>query len=71
VDLNTFFFGLLIILSLVVFFYVGKFKASSKQRNREDKINWQSGRRFSGLKMIIWVMVSILGIALLARIFTG
>ncbi|MBI79980.1 MAG: hypothetical protein CMQ51_06110 [Gammaproteobacteria bacterium] len=70
-DLNTFFFGLLIIVSLAVFFYVGKFKASAKQRNREDKINWQSGRRFSGLKMIIWIMVSILGIALLARIFTG
>tara|TARA_E500000331_G_scaffold138353_2_gene135116 strand:+ start:50922 stop:51137 length:216 start_codon:yes stop_codon:yes gene_type:complete len=71
VDINTFFFGLLILLSLGIFFYVGKFRASAEQRNREDKINWNRGRRFSSLKMIIWIMVSILGIALLARMFTG
>jgi len=71
VDINTFFFGLLILLSLGIFFYVGKFRASAEQRNREDKINWNRGRRFSSLKMIICIMVSILGIALLARMFTG
>ena len=34
-DFNTFFFGAIIVVSLAIFFYIGKFKASSKQRNRE------------------------------------
>ena len=34
-DLNTIFFGALIFVSLAIFFYLGRFKASSKQRNRE------------------------------------
>ena len=39
-DFNTLFFGLMIIGSLAVFFYFGKYRASSKQRNRTDKIDW-------------------------------
>lgn len=34
-DFNTFFFGAIIVVSLAIFFYIGKFKASSKQRQRE------------------------------------
>ena len=34
-DFNTIFFGALILVSLVIFFYLGRFKASSKQRSRE------------------------------------
>tara|TARA_Y100001935_G_C17266634_1_gene489541 strand:- start:373 stop:504 length:132 start_codon:yes stop_codon:yes gene_type:complete len=34
-DFNTIFFGAIIFVSLAIFFYLGKFKASSKQRNRE------------------------------------
>ena len=34
-DFNTFFFGAIIVVSLAIFFYIGKFKASSKQRERE------------------------------------
>lgn len=67
-DFNTFFFGLIIVLSLAIFLYAGKFRASEKQRNREDKINWQSGR-FGYIKIVILIMGIILGIALLAKVF--
>jgi hypothetical protein len=39
-DLNTIFFGLMIVGSLGIFLYFGKFRASSKQRDRDDKIDW-------------------------------
>jgi len=42
-DLNTIFFGGLALLSLAVFFYFGKFKASKEQTDREDRINWTKG----------------------------
>ena len=68
-DFNTIFFGAIIALSLAIFFYIGKFKASSKQRERDDKIGWGKSN-FGNLKLLIWVMVSILGIALLTNSFT-
>ncbi len=68
-DFNTIFFGAIIVLSLAIFFYIGKFKASSKQRERDDKIGWEKSK-FGNLKLLIWVMVSVLGIALLANSFT-
>ena len=68
-DFNTIFFGIIIALSLAIFFYIGKFKASSKQRERDDKIGWEKSK-FGNLKLLIWVMVSVLGIALLANSFT-
>ena len=68
-DFNTIFFGAIIALSLAIFFYIGKFKASSKQRERDDKIGWEKSK-FGNLKLLIWVMVSILGIALLTNSFT-
>ena len=39
-DANTLFFGLLIIGSLAIFLYFGKFRASAKQRERSDRIDW-------------------------------
>jgi len=69
VDFNTIFFGAIIALSLAIFFYIGKFKASSKQRERDDKIGWKKNK-FGNLKILIWVMVSALGIALLTNSFT-
>jgi len=69
VDLNTIVFGAIIVLSLAIFFYIGKFRASSKQRERDDKIGWKKNK-FGNLKIVIWVMVSALGIALLANSFT-
>ncbi len=67
-DFNTIVFGAIIALSLAIFFYIGKFKASSKQRERDDKIGWEKSK-FGNLKLLIWVMVSVLGIALLANSF--
>tara|TARA_B100000959_G_scaffold155978_1_gene163525 strand:- start:147 stop:359 length:213 start_codon:yes stop_codon:yes gene_type:complete len=46
VDLNTFFFGGLALISLAAFFYLGKFKASKAQTERDDRIAW-SKRSFS------------------------
>ena len=68
-DLNTIVFGAIIVLSLAIFFYIGKFRASSKQRERDDKIGWGKSK-FGNLKLLIWVMVSVLGIALLVNSFT-
>ena len=68
-DFNTILFGAIIALSLAIFFYIGKFRASSKQRERDDKIGWEKSK-FGNLKLLIWVMVSVLGIALLANSFT-
>ena len=68
-DFNTIVFGAIIALSLAIFFYIGKFRASSKQRERDDKIGWEKNK-FGNLKLLIWVMVSVLGIALLANSFT-
>ena len=68
-DANTIVFGAIIVLSLAIFFYIGKFRASSKQRERDDKIGWEKSK-FGNLKHLIWVMVSALGIALLANSFT-
>jgi|TARA_B110000914_G_C15519346_1_gene475865 hypothetical protein len=68
VDFNSLFFGLIIVLSMAVFLYVGKFRASEKQRNRDDKINWQSNR-YRYIKIVILIMAVILGVALLTRLF--
>ncbi len=68
-DANTIVFGAIIVLSLAIFFYIGKFRASSKQRERDDKIGWGKSK-FGNLKLLIWVMVSVLGIALLVNSFT-
>ena len=43
--MNTFLFGILAILSLFVFINLGKIKASKKQMDRDDRINWGGKRR--------------------------
>ena len=47
--MNTILFGILTILSLFIFMNLGKIKASKKQMDREDRINW-SGKRRSNFK---------------------
>ena len=47
--MNTILFGILTIVSLFIFMNLGKIKASKKQMDREDRINW-GGRRRSNLK---------------------
>ena len=39
-DLNTLIFGGLALISLAAFFYLGKFKASKAQTERDDRITW-------------------------------
>ena len=43
--MNSLFFGTLTILSLFVFMNLGKIKASKKQMDRDDRINWGRKRR--------------------------
>jgi hypothetical protein len=43
--MNAVFFGILTILSLFIFMNLGKIKASKKQMDRDDRINWGSKRR--------------------------
>ena len=47
--MNTILFGILTIVSLFIFMNLGKIKASKKQMDRDDRINWD-GRRRSNLK---------------------
>ena len=67
-DANTLIFGGISLLSLAVFFYLGRFRASSKQRNREDRIDWSS-RKFSLWKILLYSLVAVGGIVLLAQFF--
>ena len=34
------FYSVIIVISLGIFFYFGNFRASNKQTNRPDRINW-------------------------------
>ena len=65
-DANTLIFGSMAVISLAAFFYLGKFKASSKQTERDDRINWSSGK-YSFFKYILLGMGVILGISLLIK----
>ena len=42
--MNTLIFGLLFIFSLVIFLKLGKIKASTKQLNRYDRIQWKQNQ---------------------------
>jgi 4-amino-4-deoxy-L-arabinose transferase-like glycosyltransferase len=68
VDINTLFFGGLTLVSLAVFFYFAKFRASSRQRDREDRIDW--GRnRFRCVRTLLLIMLGVLVVALIAQRF--
>ena len=43
--MGTILFGILTILSLFVFMNLGKIKASKKQMDRDNRINWSGKRR--------------------------
>tara|TARA_B100001564_G_C20436337_1_gene576957 strand:+ start:54 stop:263 length:210 start_codon:yes stop_codon:yes gene_type:complete len=65
-DANTLIFGSMAVISLAAFFYLGKFKASPKQTERDDRINWSSGK-YSFFRYILLGMGVILGISLLIK----
>ena len=67
-DANTIIFGGISLISLAIFFYLGRFRASSKQRNREDRIDWSS-RKFSLWKILLYSLVAVGGIVLLTQFF--
>jgi len=48
---------------LALFFYLGRFKASTKQTDRGDRINW-SMRKFSLGKIFLYGLVFVSAIAL-------
>ena len=48
--MNTILFGILTIASLFIFMNLGKIKASKKQTDREDRINWGGRRRSNSQK---------------------
>ena len=60
-------FGTIAVLSLFVFFNLGKVRASEKQRNRENKIDW-SVRKYHNfykgfLVMVVLALLSALVIS--------
>ena len=65
--MNYIIFGTIAVLSLLVFFNLGKVRASKKQRNRENKIDW-SVRKYhnfykGSLVMVVVVLLSALVIS--------
>jgi uncharacterized protein YacL len=54
------------VISLAVFFYLGRFKASSKQTDRDDRIDW-STRQFSIMKILLYSLGLVLGIVLILQ----
>jgi hypothetical protein len=66
VDANTLIFGSMTVISLAIFFYLGQFKASTKQTERDDRISW-SERNFSIGKILLYSLVLIGGIVLVSQ----
>ena len=60
---NTLVFGSLAVLSLAIFFYLCRFKASKKQTERDDRIDW-SVRSFSIWKILLYSLALVVGIVL-------
>ena len=65
-DANTLIFGGISLISLAIFFYLGRFRASTKQRDREDRIDWSS-RKFSLWRIFLYSLVAVGGIVLLTQ----
>jgi len=66
VDANTLVFGSMAVLSLAIFFYLGRFKASKKQTERDDRIDW-SVRNFSIWKIWLHCLTLVSGIVLVKQ----
>jgi hypothetical protein len=66
-DFNTILFGGISLISLAIFFYLGRFRASPKQINREDRIDWSS-RKFSLWKIFLYSLVAVGGIVLITQL---
>jgi len=67
--LNSIIFGTIAVLSLFVFFNLGKVRASEKQRNRENKIDWSVRKYHNFYKGFLVMVVVVLLTALLISFF--
>ena len=67
--MNYIIFGTIAVLSLFVFFNLGKVRASEKQRNRENKIDWSVRKYHDFYKGFLVMVVVVLLSALLISFF--
>tara|TARA_A100001015_G_scaffold21753_1_gene24699 strand:- start:964 stop:1170 length:207 start_codon:yes stop_codon:yes gene_type:complete len=67
-DLNSFFFGIISVCSLGIFFYIGRFKASRSQLEREDRIEWSTSK-FSLWKIFLYTVGAVSALVLLTYLF--
>ena len=67
--MNYIIFGTIAVLSLLVFFNLGKVRASEKQRNRENKIDWSVRKYHDFYKGFLVMVVVVLLTALLISFF--
>ena len=67
-SLSNIFFLLLTVISLAAFFFFGRLRASEKQINRENRIDW-TNRRFDFLKYFLLILFLAIGIAFLIKAF--
>ena len=68
--MNYIIFGTVAVLSLLVFFNLGKVRASEKQRNRENKIDWSVRKYHNFYKGFLVMVVVVLLSALVISFFT-
>ena len=68
--MNYIIFGMIAVLSLLVFFNLGKVRASEKQRNRENKIDWSVRKYHNFYKGFLVMVVVVLLSALVISFFT-
>ncbi len=66
-DANTLLFGSLTLISAAAFFFLGRFKASTKQTERDDRIDWTK-RRFSLWKIFLYSLVLVGGVVLVTTL---
>ncbi len=62
-------FGIIAVASLLIFFNLAKVRASEKQRNRENKIDWSISRYHNFYKGFLVLVVVVLLSALIISIF--
>ena len=67
VDLNSLLFGGLAIISLAVFFFIGRYKAVKKQTKRDDRIDW-SQRQFSLWRIALYSLGVVLAVVLVTQL---
>ena len=67
--MNYIIFGTIAVLSVLVFFNLGKVRASEKQRNRENKIDWSVRKYHNFYKGFLVMVVIVLLSALVISFF--